>query len=110
HGPRWPSGGGGEPTADMAFAPRTRMDPPPRSFPTGQARGLKAHADAHDCIMVAIPSDRPNTDPMQVGRQTPVSRRRPPLSRGSDQMHHATTIPIAERTGGRDECATLFIS
>src|SRR5260370_40275883 len=30
------------------------MGPPPRSFPTGQARGLKAHADAHDCIMVRI--------------------------------------------------------
>ena len=30
------------------------MGPPSRSFPTGQARGLKAHADAYDCIMVRI--------------------------------------------------------
>src|SRR5437763_1704544 len=28
--------------------------PAARSFPTGQARGLKAHADAHDGIMVRI--------------------------------------------------------
>jgi hypothetical protein len=43
--------GGGEPASDMALVPRSRMDPPPRSFA----------ADAHDCIMVPIPSDRPNT-------------------------------------------------
>ena len=30
------------------------MGPPSRSFPTGQAGGLKAHADAYDCIMVRI--------------------------------------------------------
>jgi hypothetical protein len=43
--------GGGEPTTDMAFAPRSRMDPPPRS----------SAADAYDCIMVPIRLDRPNT-------------------------------------------------
>jgi hypothetical protein len=36
----------------MALMPTERMGPAARSFPTGQARGLKAHADAHDCIMV----------------------------------------------------------
>src|SRR5215469_128239 len=35
----------------MAFEPRFRMGPSPRSFA----------ADAHDCIMVAILPDRPNT-------------------------------------------------
>jgi hypothetical protein len=43
--------GGGAPLTDMAFVPRTRIDPPPRSFA----------ADAYDCIMVPIWSDRPNT-------------------------------------------------
>src|SRR6187200_1439257 len=35
----------------MVFEPRFRMGPPPRSFA----------ADAHDCIMVPILADRPNT-------------------------------------------------
>jgi len=43
--------GGGAPITDMAFAPRSRMDPPPRSLA----------ADAYDCIMVPIQPDRPNT-------------------------------------------------
>jgi hypothetical protein len=43
--------GGGEPMPDMAFRPRPRMDPPPRSFA----------ADAHGCIMVATRRGRPNT-------------------------------------------------
>src|SRR5712692_1100973 len=30
------------------------MGLPSRSFPTGQARGLKAHANAHHCIMVQV--------------------------------------------------------
>jgi hypothetical protein len=43
--------GGGEPSTDMALEPRSRMDPPPRSFA----------ADAYDCIKVPIRPDRPNT-------------------------------------------------
>ena len=43
--------GGGNPICTMVFEPRFRMGPPPRSFA----------ADAHDCIMVAILTDRPNT-------------------------------------------------
>src|SRR5213080_1336957 len=35
----------------MVFEPRFRMGPPPRSFA----------ADAHDCIMVTVLTDRPNT-------------------------------------------------
>ena len=42
----------------MAFAPRFRMGPPPRSFA----------ADAHDCIVVAIPPDRPNTSSWRAMR------------------------------------------
>jgi hypothetical protein len=45
----------------MALMPTERMGPTARSFPTGQARGLKAHADAHDCIMVRIQTDLPHT-------------------------------------------------
>src|SRR5260370_40965850 len=36
--------GGGVPVCAMAFAPRKRMGPPPRSFA----------ADAHNCIMVRV--------------------------------------------------------
>ena len=36
--------GGGNPILDMAYAPRFRMGPPPRSFA----------GDAYDCIMVRI--------------------------------------------------------
>src|SRR4029453_5159210 len=43
--------GGGHPKPTMVLAPFLRMDPPPRSFA----------ADAHDCIMVRDPLDRPNT-------------------------------------------------
>ncbi len=38
--------GGGNPRLDMAFEPRFRMGPPPRSFA----------ADAYDCIMVQGPA------------------------------------------------------
>src|SRR3954462_4111155 len=43
--------GGGHPKPTMVLTPFLRMGPPPRSFP----------ADAHDCIMVRPPLDRPNT-------------------------------------------------
>jgi len=45
----------------MALTPTRENGPAARSFPTGQARGLKAHADAHDCIMVRIQTILPNT-------------------------------------------------
>src|SRR3954465_5029560 len=43
--------GGGHPKQAMVSTPFSRMGPPPRSFA----------ADAHDCIMVRDPVDRPNT-------------------------------------------------
>jgi hypothetical protein len=43
--------GGRAPMSDLAVVPRSRMDPPPRS----------SAADAHDCIMVPIRPDQPNT-------------------------------------------------
>src|SRR3954471_17176641 len=43
--------GGGHPKPTMVLTPFLRMGPPPRSFA----------ADAHDCIMVRPPVDRPNT-------------------------------------------------
>ena len=55
------------PYSNLALDADRENGPAARSFPTGQARGLKAHADAHDCIMVRIRTDLPNTDPMQWG-------------------------------------------
>jgi hypothetical protein len=66
----------------MALDADRKNGPAARSFPTGQARGLKAHADAHDCIMVRIKRPyriqvcgtkmRPNgelpSDPQQIDR------------------------------------------
>src|SRR5205085_3375373 len=46
--------GGGMPYSNLALDADRENGPAARSFPTGQARGLKAHADAHDCIMVRI--------------------------------------------------------
>src|SRR4051794_8823699 len=43
--------GGSHPKPTMVLTPFLRMGPPPRSFA----------ADAHDCIMVRPPLDRPNT-------------------------------------------------
>ena len=42
----------------MAFEPRFRMGPPPRSFA----------ADADDCIMVGVLPDPPNTSLWRDGR------------------------------------------
>src|SRR5206468_12911946 len=39
---------------NLALEADRENGPAARSFPTGQARGLKAHADAHDGIMVRI--------------------------------------------------------
>jgi hypothetical protein len=52
--------GGGAPIPDMAVAPRSTMDPPPRS----------PAADAHDCIMVPIQPGRPNTSLWRGDRAT----------------------------------------
>jgi len=66
----------------MALDADRKNGPAARSFPTGQARGLKAHADAHDWIMVRIKRPyriqvcgtkmRPNgelpSDPQQIDR------------------------------------------
>ena len=57
--------------------------------------------------MVRIRTDLPNTDPMQWGGKTLVSRRRPPLNRGSDQC---ITLPLFLFQGGPAACATLFVS
>jgi hypothetical protein len=42
------------PYSNLALDADRKNGPAARSFPTGQARGLKAHADAHDRIMVRI--------------------------------------------------------
>jgi hypothetical protein len=45
----------------MASNAALENGPAARNFPTGQARGLKAHLDADDCILVQVPGDLPNT-------------------------------------------------
>ena len=73
------------PYSNLALDADRENGPAARSFPTGQARGLKAHADAHDCIMVRIKRSyriqvcgtkmRPNgelpSDPQQIDRHRP---------------------------------------
>ena len=107
--------GGGNPILDMAFEPRFRMGPPPRSFA----------ADAHDCIMVPILTDQPNTSLRRevapdgelpsVSSQNPVRRTgfldptRLPLvgTRASRSQRPLATPTITLRSGqpklGRDE-------
>src|SRR3954468_1676105 len=58
--------GGGHPKQAMVSTPFSRMGPPPRSFA----------ADAHDCIMVRDPLDRPNT---RVWRDDPRPMASSPL-------------------------------
>src|SRR4051794_589531 len=58
--------GGGHPKEAMVLTPFSRMGPPPRSFA----------ADAHDCIMVRDPLDRPNT---RVWRDDPRPMASSPL-------------------------------
>src|SRR3954466_15314648 len=58
--------GGGHPKQAMVSTPFSRMGPPPRSFA----------ADAHDCIMVRDPRDRPNT---RVWRDDPRPMASSPL-------------------------------
>jgi hypothetical protein len=78
--------GDGNPILDMVFEPRFRMGPPPRSFA----------ADAHDCIMVPIPTDQPNTSLWRevcadgelpsVSSQNPARKGRPSRSNKSAAM------------------------
>src|SRR5215831_19815812 len=61
--------------------PTERLAPPPWSFPTGQTRGLKAHADAHDCIMVRTQTDLPHTSVQREIR----AQSRAPLGSSADR-------------------------
>jgi hypothetical protein len=65
------------PYSNLALDADRENGPAARSFPTGQARGLKAHADAHDCIMVR--SEPTEYRSYSDGVTKLVSRRRPPL-------------------------------
>ena len=72
--------GGGKPYSNMALMPTERMGPPPGASPP----------------MRMTASWSGSNEPTEyrsyaVGRQTLVSRRRPPLSRGSDQC---ITLPL----------------
>jgi len=77
--------------------PTDRMGPRPE-LPTGQARGLKAHADAHDCIMVRIRTDY-DTDPMQWATNSGKSAS-PALSCGSDQWITLRIFLVQRPTSG----------
>src|SRR5260370_770703 len=79
--------------------PTERMGPPPGASPP--MRMTASWSGSNDPTVYRS---------YAVGRQTLVSRYRPPLSRGSDSMHHASTISVPERTCSRGDCATLFVS
>jgi hypothetical protein len=89
--------------------PTERLAPPPGASPTGQARELKAYADAHDCIMVRTST----TCRIQIlcsgvtnsGKSTPPTTE--PRERPTNQ---ATTLPVRQGTGIQGDCATLFVS
>jgi hypothetical protein len=110
----------------MALMPTERMGPAARSFPTGQARGLKAHAEAHDCIMVRIRTDLPDTSSRREDApqwraplgsypdrqcQTPELRRRKPISlfilppRAQASRRCQTQAPLS---GKPPSCAKRF--
>src|SRR4051794_31668496 len=94
--------GGGDPCAAMAFRPRFRMGPPPRSFA----------ADAQGCIMVGAQSGPPNTrlwrdDPRPIANspwiavsrfaaKLPLMRRRA----GEDARHQCSPVDIKSPVQG----------
>src|SRR5882762_8122808 len=97
----------------MAYKPLGRMGPPPRSFA----------AEAHDCIMVPVHTDRPNTSlwrdsprphselPSDGPHRTPacpqtvaarrraVSRRQPAASRKLTQQGPADRVSALDTSG-----------
>src|SRR5438132_14244761 len=79
------------PYSNLALDADRENGPAARSFPTGQARGLKAHADAHDCIMVRIPTDLPNTS---VRREIRAQWRAP---LGSSADRHRQTPELCQK-------------
>src|SRR3954466_16076701 len=84
--------GGGHPKQAMVSTPLSRMGPPLRSFA----------ADAHDCIMVRPPVDRPNTrlwrdDPRPMA-SSPSDRR---CSAFADQLVLKSPNSVRERRGWR---------
>src|SRR6266446_5851328 len=76
------------------------MVPLPRSFA----------ADAHDCIMVVGLRDPTEYRSYAGGGDNSANSTSPTTESRERPMHHATTIPVAERTGIREDCATLFVS
>src|SRR5271156_2111337 len=74
--------GGGRPQDEHGTDADRENGPAARSFPTGQARGLKAHADAHDCIMVRIQTDLPHTS----SRRKDAPQWRAPLGSYADRQ------------------------
>jgi hypothetical protein len=68
----------------MALAPRSRMDPSPRSFAP----------DAHACIMVLVPMDQPNTSLRRDIASTASSPRKSSQCR-QHQNAHPTLKPAA---------------
>jgi hypothetical protein len=71
----------------MAFAPRPRMDPPPRSFAP----------DAHACIMVLVPIDQPNTSL----RRDIASRAGSPRKSSSCRQRHLPVSTSSLAPGSR---------
>ena len=91
--------GGGVPRRYLAFAV-PQNGPAARSFA----------ADAHDGIMVVGLRDPTEYRSYAVGRQNSGKSTSPTTEPRERPMHHATTLPVPERTCSRGDCATLFVS
>src|SRR5271163_4487676 len=80
--------GGGVPACTMAFVPRKRMGPPPRSFA----------ADAHDCIMVRVLGP---TEYKVVARLIRAPARGLPSERHPDRIERAAVLGAATVCPGK---------
>src|SRR5260221_3963757 len=90
--------GGGVPACAMAFVPRKRMGPPPRSFA----------ADAHECIMVRVPGP---TEYKVVARLICAPESGLPSDRHPDRIECAAVLRAVKVWPGKSQargqgCAT----
>ena len=87
--------GGGVPACAMAFVPRKRMGPPPRSFA----------ADAHDCIMVRVLGP---TEYKVVARLIRAPERGLPSDRHPDRIERAAVLGAVKVWPGKRRARGKF--
>jgi hypothetical protein len=76
--------GGGKPYSNVALMPTERMGPPPGASPPMRMTAVGRQNFGKSTSSTTEPRERP--------------------------MHHATTLPVPQRTCSRGDCATLFVS